>query len=95
MLDSLRTDVTQKLSKIRPMSKEEQEQMVAQIRRQQEAAAQATAAAAAPVTAAVAAGVAREGFDENDPNTWGNPGRNDSCPCGSGKKFKHCHGRIA
>jgi len=95
MLDSLRTDVTQKLSKIRPMSKEEQEQMVAQIRRQQEAAAQAAAAAAAPVTAAVAAGVAREGFDENDPNTWGNPGRNDSCPCGSGKKFKHCHGRIA
>ena len=95
MLDSLRTDVTQKLSKIRPMSKEEQEQMVAQIRRQQEAAAQAAAAGAAPVTAAVAAGVAREGFDENDPNTWGNPGRNDSCPCGSGKKFKHCHGRIA
>ena len=35
-----------------------------------------------------------EGFDENDPNTWGNPGRNDPCPCGSGKKFKHCHGRL-
>ncbi|MEL6700275.1 MAG: SEC-C metal-binding domain-containing protein, partial [Pseudomonadota bacterium] len=23
----------------------------------------------------------------------GNPGRNDPCPCGSGKKFKHCHGK--
>ncbi|MFN3280717.1 MAG: SEC-C metal-binding domain-containing protein, partial [Tabrizicola sp.] len=23
-----------------------------------------------------------------------NPGRNDPCPCGSGQKFKHCHGRI-
>ncbi|MBR5398516.1 MAG: SEC-C domain-containing protein [Bacteroidales bacterium] len=21
------------------------------------------------------------------------PGRNDPCPCGSGKKFKHCHGK--
>ncbi len=35
------------------------------------------------------------GFDENDPSTWGNPGRNDPCPCGSGNKFKHCHGRLA
>ena len=32
--------------------------------------------------------------DENDPKTWGNPGRNDPCPCGSGKKFKHCHGAF-
>lgn len=30
-----------------------------------------------------------------DPNTWGKVGRNEVCPCGSGKKFKHCHGRIA
>jgi preprotein translocase subunit SecA len=36
-----------------------------------------------------------EGFDEGDPTTWGNPSRNDACPCGSGKKFKHCHGRLA
>ncbi|MEM9715669.1 MAG: SEC-C metal-binding domain-containing protein, partial [Pseudomonadota bacterium] len=34
------------------------------------------------------------GFDENDQSTWGNPGRNDLCPCGSGKKFKHCHGKF-
>ncbi len=27
-----------------------------------------------------------------DISTWGNVGRNESCPCGSGKKFKHCHG---
>jgi preprotein translocase subunit SecA len=31
-------------------------------------------------------------IDPNDPSTWGKPGRNDACPCGSGKKFKHCHG---
>ena len=40
------------------------------------------------------AGEPREGFDAEDPNTWGNPGRNDPCPCGSGKKFKHCHGAF-
>ena len=28
-----------------------------------------------------------------DPTTWGKVGRNEACPCGSGKKFKHCHGR--
>jgi preprotein translocase subunit SecA len=30
----------------------------------------------------------------NDPTTWGKVGRNDPCPCGSGKKYKHCHGRF-
>ena len=30
--------------------------------------------------------------DPTDPNTWGRVGRNEPCPCGSGKKFKHCHG---
>jgi preprotein translocase subunit SecA len=31
----------------------------------------------------------------NDPSSWGKVGRNEPCPCGSGKKFKHCHGRYA
>jgi preprotein translocase subunit SecA len=31
----------------------------------------------------------------NDPATWGKVGRNENCPCGSGKKYKHCHGRFA
>ena len=35
------------------------------------------------------------GRDPKDPATWGKVGRNESCPCGSGKKFKHCHGRFA
>jgi preprotein translocase subunit SecA len=29
-----------------------------------------------------------------DPQSWGKVGRNEMCPCGSGKKFKHCHGRY-
>ena len=30
-----------------------------------------------------------------DPKSWGKVGRNEPCPCGSGKKYKHCHGKYA
>ena len=33
--------------------------------------------------------------DPQNPATWGKIGRNEDCPCGSGKKFKHCHGKLA
>ncbi len=101
MLNSLRLDVTQKLSQVRPITREEQEQMMAQLMAQQQAAARA--AAPAPLPELVGAGAeasspvrtaAAPGFDESNPATWGNPGRNDLCPCGSGQKFKHCHGKI-
>ena len=39
--------------------------------------------------------VAPEDRDPNNPQTWGKVGRNEACPCGSGKKFKHCHGAYA
>jgi len=32
--------------------------------------------------------------DPNDPKSWGKVPRNAACPCGSGKKYKHCHGRV-
>ena len=32
--------------------------------------------------------------DPADPTTWGKVSRNESCPCGSGKKYKHCHGAF-
>jgi preprotein translocase subunit SecA len=44
--------------------------------------------ATAPVQTRSAAAV----VDANDPATWGKISRNTSCPCGSGKKYKHCHG---
>jgi preprotein translocase subunit SecA len=90
MLDSLRANVTQKLSQIRPLSEEERQKILAQ--------------------QAILSGLMQgqdlqddvlpkenpeTGFVESDRSTWGNPGRNDPCPCGSGKKFKHCHGRFA
>jgi preprotein translocase subunit SecA len=42
-------------------------------------------------------GSARAAAERNpkDPTSWGKVGRNEACPCGSGKKFKHCHGRYA
>ncbi len=32
--------------------------------------------------------------DQQDPKTWGTVGRNEACPCGSGKKYKHCPRRL-
>ena len=91
MLNSLRQDVTQKLAMVRPISIDEQQAMIAQIAAQR-APAQAAASVAPAVAVAVAAPI--DGFVETDPSTWGNPSRNDDCPCGSGEKFKHCHGKL-
>jgi len=44
----------------------------------------------APVQTRKSAG----GIDAADPTTWGKVARNAACPCGSGKKYKHCHGKY-
>ncbi|MFN3641371.1 MAG: preprotein translocase subunit SecA [Gemmobacter sp.] len=111
MLNALRGEVTAKLAQIRPLTAEEQAEMMRSLVAQQKQMAAAMANAASgmvPGAASGAAPAAEEGgdvatlaaplvagFDEADPATWGNPGRNEPCPCGSGKKFKHCHGRLA
>ncbi len=96
MLNSLRQDVTQKLAQIRPISPEEQQRLMQQYLAQQQATEEAESAATSIATTAapVAIAAALAGFDEADPTTWGNPSRNDNCPCGSGEKFKHCHGKL-
>src|SRR5262249_20858903 len=38
--------------------------------------------------------VPAEQRDPKDQRTWGKVGRNEPCPCGSGKKYKHCHGAF-
>jgi len=99
MLAALREEVTRQLARIRPMTPEEQETMRQQM--QLEAAASRddgrldTPMDLPQIGGGAPAGAARDGFVENDPSTWGNPGRNEPCPCGSGKKFKHCHGALA
>ncbi|MFD0915057.1 preprotein translocase subunit SecA [Pseudahrensia aquimaris] len=37
---------------------------------------------------------AQEERDPQNPETWGKVGRNEPCPCDSGKKYKHCHGAL-
>ena len=44
---------------------------------------------------AATSGLAVAERDPKNPATWGRVGRNEPCPCGSGKKFKHCHGQVA
>jgi preprotein translocase subunit SecA len=54
------------------------------------------ALAAAPLAPAMANGNGAQGQrNPGDPASWGKVGRNEPCPCGSGKKFKHCHGKFA
>jgi len=44
--------------------------------------------------AAPEATIASEERDPQNPETWGKIGRNEPCPCGTGKKYKHCHGKL-
>jgi len=48
----------------------------------------------APMPVAVRS-VRADAVDPNDPATWRNAARNGPCPCGSGKKYKHCHGKLS
>ena len=87
LLDSLRQRVSQVLGHARMRTNEEQkaimdEMMLRKGALQRQAKTAGGAQGARPV------------FNESDVTTWGNPGRNDKCPCGSGKKFKHCHGKL-
>ncbi len=47
-----------------------------------------------PFTLASESFVSPENRDPRNPATWGRVGRNEACPCGSGKKYKHCHGAF-
>jgi preprotein translocase subunit SecA len=48
-----------------------------------------------PLPGTRGARVAAAERDPADPASWGKVQRNAPCPCGSGKKYKHCHGRLA
>ena len=54
----------------------------------------AMARAAAGMAALRGEPVAAGERDPENPATWGKVGRNEPCPCGSGKKYKHCHGAV-
>ncbi len=91
LLNSLRSDVSMHLSNIRPITPEERQMMIQQaIERRKQAETPTKTDNGKPRPSKPA-----DDFKERDPSTWGSPGRNTPCPCGSGKKFKHCHGRIS
>src|SRR6056300_160394 len=86
LLDSLRVDVTQQIGRVRPLTEEERQAMM-----QQMLAHQIQAQGAQQVAAEQEA----EALDVSElPEGWEQTGRNEACPCDSGKKFKHCHGRL-
>jgi preprotein translocase subunit SecA len=51
--------------------------------------------ATAPPIPVAARPMRTEAVNPDDPSTWRNASRNGACPCGSGKKYKHCHGKLA
>jgi preprotein translocase subunit SecA len=101
MLEKIKNEVIQVLARIRVRSEEEVAQMEAEQRRQQAAAAldfqhaEANAMAEEPALAGAGAQVPQSAAPRA-PVYRETPkvGRNDPCPCGSGKKFKQCHGRL-
>ncbi|BBM65669.1 protein translocase subunit SecA [Vibrio alfacsensis] len=95
LLEALKTDVITVLSRVRVQQQEEVERMEEQRRAQAEEAARRAqaqhAAAQNPLT---------EGEEPEEANHQPmvrderKVGRNEPCPCGSGKKYKQCHGKI-
>ncbi|WP_394248899.1 preprotein translocase subunit SecA [Vibrio profundi] len=96
LLDALKSDVITILSKVRVQQQEEVEKMEAQRQAQAEEAARRAQAQHANAENQL-------GNDESQEDGAHQPmvreerkvGRNEPCPCGSGKKYKQCHGKIA
>ncbi|UPQ88481.1 preprotein translocase subunit SecA [Vibrio sinaloensis] len=96
LLEALKSDVITILSKVRVQQQEEVERMEAQRRAQAEEAARRAQAQHASAENPLAEGEeASEGAQQPMVREERKVGRNEPCPCGSGKKYKQCHGKIA
>ncbi|MEM7611903.1 MAG: preprotein translocase subunit SecA [Pseudomonadota bacterium] len=96
LLDSVKRETITKLARIRIRSEEEIAAMEAQQRAEralkfQHAAAPNLAGGGQPAGKPAGTPAAAETFKREQPKV----GRNQPCPCGSGKKYKHCHGALA
>ncbi|MGB1321991.1 MAG: preprotein translocase subunit SecA [Vibrio gallaecicus] len=97
LLDALKTDVVTILSKVRVQQQEEVEKMEAQRQAQAEEAARRAQAQHASAQNQLSDGTSEEAADGSHQPVVRDErkvGRNEPCPCGSGKKFKQCHGQI-
>ena len=93
MLDQIKRESVRVLTAVQVPSKEEIEAQE-EARRQQAVEQLAKAQATHDETIAVADSSDQEMSDRPMPAVSHKVGRNEPCPCGSGKKYKQCHGRI-
>ncbi|ARP39239.1 preprotein translocase subunit SecA [Vibrio syngnathi] len=94
LLDALKTDVVTILSKVRVQQQEEVEKMEAQRQAQAEAAARRAQAQHATAENQLGDDEADAASPQTVVRDERKVGRNEPCPCGSGKKYKQCHGKI-
>ncbi|CDT79012.1 preprotein translocase subunit SecA [Vibrio sp. 1CM2L] len=94
LLDVLKTDVVTILSKVRVQQQEEVEKMEAQRQAQAEEAARRAQAQHATAENQLADDEAEAASPQTVVRDERKVGRNEPCPCGSGKKYKQCHGKI-
>jgi preprotein translocase subunit SecA len=89
VLDSVKNEVTRSLMTVRISSGEEMEQAAHDIEERAENVSNVT------YTAPDETGQAQTVPADSAGQAWGPVGRNEPCPCGSGKKYKQCHGKLA
>ncbi len=103
MLDGLRERVTQVLSHVELQMYEPEEDIFGRGEQEMVESHEAPASMMAEKTETNEQAInavplhrrkAADDIDPNDPETWGRVPRNAPCPCGSGKKYKHCHGAV-
>ncbi len=92
MLEKVKREVISLLARVRIRSEEEIAQAEAAERARAEAVARQMQFQHPDMGGY---GADEEAADLEDPSSMPKVGRNDPCPCGSGKKFKHCHGQLA
>ena len=95
LLNGLRYDVTKQLSIVRPLTDAERKTMIAKfLDGQKKPKETSKTASSKAIKSNSSMPLGAKTPPEQMPKGWQATGRNELCPCGSGKKFKHCHGRL-
>ena len=95
LLNGLRYDVTKQLSIVRPLTDAERKTMIAKFLDEQKKPKETSKTASSKASKSNSSmPLGAKTPPEQMPKGWQATGRNELCPCGSGKKFKHCHGRL-
>ena len=98
LLDSVKNEVTKVLMTVKVQSSEQLEQAADEMESRGESISNVTYSApteTGEVSTTVDPGTVRAVGAAVGVDAMGRVGRNDPCPCGSGKKYKQCHGKLA